>query len=212
MRRAATVSIVWHRLTGSARAVMWRRQSTPRPRVQSFPVLAEDQFTAKLYANKNAKSRPPTGCFALQVIHVKVAYDKVFTLKNAVSALYSGKTETKEAVNKQKKPFSTSEWIFTQKVTDEKLVRGDDVLLATLTFEVASNAPKQETQGIPLSVEIVGMASGAGLKVVNYEAGSVYDYQGDPLALSGHVKIATATDVAMAATKAIAMAIKNRAT
>ena len=145
----------------------------------SFPVVAGDQFTAKLYASTHAKNVPPRKYFALQVVHVRIAYDKVFTLKSAVSSLYSGKIETKNAMTSEKKPFSTSEWVYTQKVSDSKQVTGDSVLLATLTFEVAQNAPKRDVQDVPFSVTVVGMDSGAGLKVVEYKAGSVYDHQGE---------------------------------
>ena len=101
----------------------------------SFPVVAGDKFTAFVYANTYAKNVPPKNYFALQVINFKIRYDKTFTLRSTRSALYSVQTATKSASH-TRTPAWTSDWILTQKVADENEVTGDDILLATLEFEV----------------------------------------------------------------------------
>ena len=128
----------------------------------SFPVVSGDEFIVRVYANTNAKDVPPRGYFALQVIHFKLTYDATFELKHSHSALYSGDPVTRPAG----KSARTSDWLLTQKVSDSSKVSGDNVLLATLTFQVSNGAQPRDMHDTPFSVEIVGMSSGAGLKVV----------------------------------------------
>ena len=130
----------------------------------------------------------------MQVINFKLTYDKTFTLKSTASSFYTAG----DPATTEDNGAMTSAFVLTQKVDDEK-VTGDSVLVATFTFQVAGNAVKKDAQGTPFSVEIVGISSGAGLKVVAYKPGYIYDYQGKMSATSGHVKVAVPTEVGIVA-------------
>ena len=161
----------------------------------SFPVIAGDEFTADVYVNTYARDVRPNDYFALQVARFTITYDANFTLKQSHSTLYTTGTPT----SKTSAQNTTTEWILTQKGTDDSAVMGDKVLLATLTFKVSATAPAQTSNNPPFSVMIVGFSTTAGLKVVSNQAGSVYDYNGDSLSATGHMQIASATDVGLLA-------------
>ena len=124
-----------------------------------FPVVSGDEIIVRVFVNTNAKDVPPRGYFALQVIHFKLTY---LELKNSHSTLYSGDPVTRPAVKSPR----TTDWLLTQKVSDSSKVSGNSVILTTVTFQVGNDAQPRDMNDTPISVEIVDMNSGVGLKVV----------------------------------------------